>query len=234
MPLSSPNTVLFTENEIFYLKCCPYFTGVLLNLLFLSVSLPGSVTRLWRTRLSWDFWWKLPANSQGVGKTEFWPFITSMWGRFILLLIVLSIHFTMTLTCFPLAVSAGALMNRMFVVSVPEILLTIFSTQIFFFNWNSCFTWRYFPLICSRFITYSFIIHVWWDTAKFVGHRKKKKFKHCPQVRLFKLTAIYTANQDNHNQNTSPSLNIQESSTLWVNSTLNEKTRATTSGTGND
>lgn len=39
----------------------------------------------------------------------------------------------MTLTCFPLAVSAGALMNRMFVVSVPEILLTIFSTQIFIF-----------------------------------------------------------------------------------------------------
>lgn len=185
MPLSSPNTVLFTENEIFYLKCCPYFTGVLLYLLFLSVSLPGSVTRLWRTRLSWDFWWKLPANSQGVGKTEFWPFITSMWGRFILLLIVLSIHFTMTLTCFPLAVSAGALMNRMFVVSVPEILLTIFSTQFFFFKLKQLFYLKIFPThlleIHYIFIYYSCMV----GHSKICGSQKKEKVQALPPGQTF-------------------------------------------------
>lgn len=130
-------------------------------------------------------------------------------------------------------------MNRMFVVSVPEILLTIFSTQIFIFIlFFLTETVVLLEDISHSFARDSLHIHLLFmyggDTAKFVGHRKKKKFKHCPQVRLFKLTAIYTANQDNHNQNTSPSLNVQESSTLWVNSTLNEKTRATTSGTGND
>lgn len=92
----------------------------------------------------------------------------------------------MTLTCCPLAVSAAALMNRMFVVFVPEILLMTLSTQNrFVFLLKQLFYLKIFPThlleIHYLYIYYSCMV----GPSKSCGSQKKEQDKALPPGQTF-------------------------------------------------